>query len=377
MKEDFEKSILGKAPPVGRGLGRAYKILIIQQKMIGDVLTSSILFEALRKKYPEAELHYLIYPHTKPVVENHPFIDKIIEFDPNEYKNPVKFSKFLFKIKKQDYSAVIDVYSKTNSGIITRFSDAKIRVSYKKWYTSFFYSHVFSRKIKPVTSAGIAIEKRLQLLAPLGLKSSLQLKPKIYLSTKEKSAAKELLQNAGLLNQKPLFMISVLGSSPSKTYPPEYLAELLNEIVKQTSGKLLFNYIPSQTEEANTIYNRCLPATQKHIFMNVFGKSLREFMALTHYCCALIGNEGGAINMAKALDIPTFAIFSPSIKRKNWNIYEDGLKQVSTHPEDFFPQDFKNKSKKQILNNTDAIYKKFKPEFIKPDLINFLKRLKK
>ena len=28
------------------------KILIIQNKMIGDVLTSSILFETLRKTYP-------------------------------------------------------------------------------------------------------------------------------------------------------------------------------------------------------------------------------------------------------------------------------------------------------------------------------------
>ena len=56
------------------------KILVIQQKMIGDVLTSSILFEVLRAEYPNAELHYLIYPHTLPVVENNPFIDKIIIF---------------------------------------------------------------------------------------------------------------------------------------------------------------------------------------------------------------------------------------------------------------------------------------------------------
>jgi len=345
--------------------------------MIGDVLTSSILFEALREKYPKAELHYLIYPHTKPVVENNPFIDKVIEYDPSEYKNPLKFLKFLFQIKNQNYTSVIDVYSKTNSALITRFSDAKIRISYKKWYTSFFYTRVFNRKIKPVTNAGIAIEKRLQLLEPLGLESSLHLKPKIYLSEKEELAAKEILSNAGLLDRKPLFMISVLGSSPAKTYPPEYLAELLDEIVKQTSGKLLFNYIPSQTEEAYNIYNRCLPATQENIYMNIFGESLREFMALTRYCNALIGNEGGAINMAKALNIPTFAIFSPSIKRINWNIYEDGLTQVSTHPEDFFAQDFKNKSKKQIHGNTAALYKKFKPDYIKPELVSFLERLKK
>ncbi len=46
------------------------KILVIQQKMIGDVLTSSILFEALRLKYPNAQLDYLINEHTFPVVQN-------------------------------------------------------------------------------------------------------------------------------------------------------------------------------------------------------------------------------------------------------------------------------------------------------------------
>ncbi|WP_339649514.1 glycosyltransferase family 9 protein [uncultured Salegentibacter sp.] len=352
------------------------KILIIQQKMIGDVLTSSILFEAIRKKYPEAELHYLIYPHTKPVIENNPFIDKVISFHPQKYKNPFNFLKFLFKIRKEKYQVVIDVYSKANSAIITAFTNAEMRISYKKWYTSFLYNRVFNRNIKPEIEAGVAIEKRLQFLKPLNLDPTLAIKPKIYLTEEESLQAKNILDDKGLLGETSLFMISVLGSSPEKTYPAEYLAQLLDVIVQETSGNLLFNYIPSQTEKALEVYNHCLPVTQQHIHLKIFGKSLREFMALTSYCDAMIGNEGGAINMAKALKIPTFAIFSPSIKRINWNIYEDGLKQVSTHLEDYFPEEFKNKSKQQIRKKTPALYKKFKPHFIKPYLITFLERLK-
>ena len=54
------------------------KVLIIQQKMIGDVLTTSILFEAIKNKYPDSDLHYVINSHTFPVVENNPFIDRFI-----------------------------------------------------------------------------------------------------------------------------------------------------------------------------------------------------------------------------------------------------------------------------------------------------------
>ena len=36
------------------------KYLIIQQKMIGDVLTSSILCEAIKQKNPSAKVHFLV-----------------------------------------------------------------------------------------------------------------------------------------------------------------------------------------------------------------------------------------------------------------------------------------------------------------------------
>jgi heptosyltransferase-2 len=51
------------------------KILIIQQKMIGDVLTSSLLFEVLKNNYKESELHYLINSHTSEIINNNPLID--------------------------------------------------------------------------------------------------------------------------------------------------------------------------------------------------------------------------------------------------------------------------------------------------------------
>lgn len=37
--------------------------------MIGDVLTTSILFEALKKEFPKAQLHYLVMKHTTPVIK--------------------------------------------------------------------------------------------------------------------------------------------------------------------------------------------------------------------------------------------------------------------------------------------------------------------
>ncbi|MGM0390174.1 MAG: glycosyltransferase family 9 protein [Bacteroidota bacterium] len=351
------------------------KILVIQMKMIGDVLTSSILFEALRKKYPEAELHYLIYKQTQPVVENNPFIDKFILYEEKD-KKPYQFIKFLNKIRKENYSIVIDVYSKIGSAFISFYSGANIRISYDKKLTRSLYTDVFSRDIKAKTIAGPAIEKRLRLLNALGSAFPSEIKPKIYLTEKEINSARQLLDRAGLITKSPLFMISVLGSSKAKNYPQEYLAVLLDQIVEDTQGNLIFNYIPSQKEQAKAVYDLCNSKTQKAIHLEIFGKSLREFLALTAQCDALIGNEGGAVNMAKAIGIHCFAIFSPGVKKENWSMYDDDITQVSVHLQDFIPEIFQNKSKKELHSLNAGFYTKFKPELISAKLNQFLQRIK-
>ncbi len=53
------------------------KILVIQQKMIGDVLISSIICNNLRKAYPDAQIDYLVNSFTIPVIINNPNISTL------------------------------------------------------------------------------------------------------------------------------------------------------------------------------------------------------------------------------------------------------------------------------------------------------------
>lgn len=343
--------------------------------MIGDVLTSSILFEALRKEFPKAELHYLIYKHTFPVVENDPHIDKFLLFNPEKDRKLKGFAGLLKQISHHEYDVIIDVYSKINTAFLNMFSGAETRISYHKWYTSGAYTKTFQPKKSLKTNAGYAIENRLYLLNGISSAFPVELKPKIYLTSEEKSSAEQLLKNSGISFHRPLFMCGILGSSASKTYPLPYMAKILDFIVEKTDSQLLLNYIPKQLNEVQKLLTVCQPKTRKHIYFDVFGKSLREFMAITSYCDALIGNEGGAVNMAKALDIPTFSIFSPQVKKENWSIYEDGKKNVSVHLRDFHPEVFKDLSKKEIQKKASTFYGLLKPNLIFAKLEYFLKEV--
>ncbi len=345
------------------------KILVIQQKMIGDVLTSSIICRNVTEFYPNATVDYLVNSNTSAVVENNPFVDEFIFFTPTYRKNKRALYKFLKSIKQKKYDVVIDAYGKTESNLITFFSKAKIKISYYKWYTQFLYTHSIKRKTK--SSIGLALENRLQLLESLFKDKNFNFykKPEIYLKKDEITHAQNFLKSHKI--SKPIIMIGALGSSKKKTYPLEYMASVINEITEKASATLLFNFIPSQQKEVQKLYDLCNEKAKKSIRLDVYTKSLRDFLGVLYHCNALIGNEGGAVNMAKALNIPTFSIFSPWIKKESWHLFEDD-KNIAIHLKDVKPELFESKSKKEIKKNVESLYTDFKPSYFKSELNRFL-----
>ncbi len=340
------------------------KILVIQKKKIGDVLISSIILEVLRKNFPDSELHYLVNSNTIAVVENNPFIDKIIKFDYYANKKLSNFFKFLVQIRRSKYDIVIDAYGTPKSVLISLFSCAKETITYKKPYSKLFIKHTLERKSKSFHNTSTSLEDRMMLLEPLGINFEL-IAPKIFLTDLEIENAKKKLTKADISLDIPIIMISAIGSESFKSYPLEYMAIVLNKITKDRNVQLLFNYIPFQKQDAIKLYSLCNDETQQKIKIDFYTENLREFLAVTYICKALIGNEGGATNMAKAMNIPNFNIFSPKILKSSWNFFENETTNISVHLDDY-------ETFLEPGQTFDALYKKFKPEFFEDQLIRFL-----
>lgn len=340
------------------------KILVIQKKKIGDVLTSTVILEAIKTEFPAYEVHYLIYENTKPVVVNNPYIDKLVILSEKTRKSIKLFFKFLNDIRKQKYDVVIDAYAKPNSILIAWYSGAKKTISYEKSYTKLFLTHTTSRK--EIEGRTTALSDRLNLVEPLGIYNQ-DITPKIFIEEHEIEQAKKKLTESHISLNKPIVMISVIGSEPTKTLPLQYMAQTIDIIASYHSDiQILFNYIPSQIEQVKEVYTLCQPETQQKVFLDFFENDLRSFLAVTKLCKALIGNEGGATNMSKALGIPTYSIFSPDILKKKWFISEDGFKNISIEVYDFLPNIDPNSS---VLER----YQQFEPKLYKNSLLQFLK----
>lgn len=331
------------------------KILIIQKKFMGDILVSSVIFPLIKKKYPDAEISFLLEEKYSQILAENPYLDHLI------FWNEKNFFEMIRKIRHQKFDIVIDLYSKTGTGFLTLFSGAKKRIGFFKKYTQFFYNFPVKRKQAKSKNTTTGIEHRLQMLEPLDIPFE-EVFPKTYLSEEELHNARKILAENGLTENDNLIMISTFGSSEEKTYPLEYMMEVLNYINDfQPDAKMLCNYLPSQKELFLELYSKVSSSTQKAIIKNFDTKDLREFAAITNFCKCLIGNEGGATNLSKSLGIPTFTIFAPQIDPDGWSWSGNPKMDRFLHVKDFASEPLD--------------YQKFEPTFLKEELREFLAKI--
>lgn len=349
------------------------KILIIQNKRIGDVLISSVIANNFKKKYPDSDIHLMAYPFTHGVIENNPNIDKIISIDEKELKKISNLVKTIQEVRKEKYDIIFDPYSKFQSRVICKFGGAKQTIGHKsrkKLGNLGYYTHPVSILKNKTHIAGKAIEDRIHLLRQAGTFDEIDYEPKIFLTEKEKQyRVPERYQS------KKIIMLGILGSTPQKSMPYEYIAQIVDDIALTFDCFLLFNFAPHQKEEAGKIYEMC--HNKSNIIMDVYAKSIRDFAVLMNQCAVLVSNEGGTVHIAKALGKPTFTLFSPYINKDDWSSFEDGEFHKSVHLLDFVPDAISNLSyeqSKEIEKNPRELYLKLTPEMILPELHAFLER---
>jgi heptosyltransferase-2 len=75
---------------------------------------------------------------------------------------------------------------------------------------------------------------------------------------------------------------------------------------------------------------------------------LRGFIGILNQCDLIVGNDGGATNMAKALE--NLLIIFPWIEKKIWATLEDGIHHLSVHLNDY-NRSYCHKKQKELKQN--------------------------
>lgn len=284
---------------------------------MGDAILGTALLNAIKRNFPNAEVHYVLNSNIAKLFEGHESIDKIISFTPEERKSSWKYLKKVHSLMKHErYDAIIDMRSTLNTLPFTLFSQrSKYRIGLDKSYTKALFNYRF-----PKCREMYMGDHNTRLLSPLANGKVLDLKPCISLNVTDEEVARygEYMLGMGIDFSKPVMLCGVVAKDDDKNWNPDRMTEVLQKVLKHyPSLQMIFNYAPGREEEkARAIYQQM--GAPDNVFIDLQAKSMRELMSLAKLSTFYFGNEGGARHIVEAMGTPSLVIGSPGIPKGVW-----------------------------------------------------------
>src|ERR1700733_15171482 len=101
------------------------KFLIIRFSSIGDIVLTTPVVRCLRKKFPDAEIHFVTKAAFKDIVANNPYINKVHALGDN-------FELMMNELKAENFDYIIDLHHNLRTLRVKRFLKGVKSFSYNK-----------------------------------------------------------------------------------------------------------------------------------------------------------------------------------------------------------------------------------------------------
>ena len=276
------------------------RILLIRLKGIGDVILSTPLFRALRKKFPAAEIHLLTRSFCEPVARHNPHLDRVLVHPEKNAPFRKKIS-FFWALRTARYDWVLDLAAEPRSAWLTLATGAPLRAGYafrvRKW--------AFNRPIPKNKVRKYQAEVNLDILRALGVEDDGN-QTEIFLSREDQAWAEEIWGRPEFKSLKWKVGLNPTGSWPSKRWPAAYWRELIGKIHGTWGVRPILLGAPGDGPlldevrtglEAETLLK---PET-----------TLPQAAAFISKLDLLIGNDGTPQHLAQAFGVKSLTICGP------------------------------------------------------------------
>jgi ADP-heptose:LPS heptosyltransferase len=294
------------------------EILILRTGDYGDLLTTTPIFEALRRRFPNTRLIAGIGSWGRPVLENNPFVDEIVTLDAPWFNNFVKQSpraiaRFLLRSpqvnelrRRGGFDVGIDITgSHYGSALMLRLG-VRHRVGVRDyrggWHACQQYS-VYSMQTHVVRAA-------LDQAELLGATDLPEARPQLYLTTAERAEAARLWNDAAAPGALKL-LVGCGSGQTTKCWPESSVAQALREFTSALQRERPLNILllggAADRESANQIIANGPPGIR-----SLCGEtSLRVSFALAEQADVVLTNSSMLLHVAAAFHRPTVAVLGP------------------------------------------------------------------
>lgn len=290
------------------------RILLIRTDRIGDVALSTPAIKAVRDRYPDAYIAFMVRPCAKDIVEGNPCLDEVIIYE-KEGTHKGFFSTLLFalNIRKKRFDTAIILHPTNRAHIIAFAAGIPNRIGWNRKLP-----FLLTKAVKDEKFLGKKHEfaYTLDILREIGIKTE-EGTLSISVKKSDDESINSKLSSMGVLNSDLLIAVHPSASCPSKRWPPERFASLINRLKK--SYDLRFVLVSGPEEKAHAAR---LKGMLECGVLDFSGQtSVGELAALLKKCALFISNDSGPVHIAAAVGTPSVVIFGrkqPGLSPRRW-----------------------------------------------------------
>jgi len=275
-------------------------ILIIKLRYVGDVLLCTPLLRALRLKYPEAKIVFLVNQGTEEILKHNPCLDEVLLLPRTNWFSQLRFFR---EIRSRRFDWVLDLTDGDRSAIITAVTGASLRIGFNN--ENRWRGVVYSQCVRAKYGSMHMVDYHGQVAPQLGIHNTLGT-PEVFVSEQEEEVAQQFLQEKQL-HDRPWVMIHPTARYWSKAWPAERFAALSDRLAKQGISVVLVG-----TDKDRKVAEEIGHIAQSNPISLMGRTNLLQLAALMKRCVLFVGNDGGPMHIAAATGCPVLAIFGPT-----------------------------------------------------------------
>lgn len=292
------------------------RILITRTDRIGDVVLSTPVIAAIKKKYPRAFLGALCLPATAPILEGNPALDVILLYDKKgKQKRWWQSFAYGFSLRKHRFDVAIHLHPNHRVHWLSFLAGIPVRIGYQK-KSGFLLTHsITDEKYKGEKHEA---EYNFDLLGFLDVPTPD--KPELFfpLDPKDKTVVEQLVLAAGLDFSRPSFALHVGASGPEKRWPIERFAAVALELKKEYGWQVVLVGGPETAMLSGQLMqllgNQAIDLTGK--------LTLKQLGWLFKMVRFFLSSDSGPVHVAAAVKTPVLSLFGrtdPGLSPKRWH----------------------------------------------------------
>ncbi|OGD75555.1 MAG: hypothetical protein A2Y64_05395 [Candidatus Coatesbacteria bacterium RBG_13_66_14] len=268
------------------------KFLVIRLSSMGDVILTTPFLRALRRRFPEAEVHFLTKPLYAGLIASHPAVDRVIPFDAAV---PLRETgRFL---RAESYDVVFDLHKNLRSIPLARMART---------------GRIF-RIRKATLRRWLLIDFKLDFLKNRGDQPAVCIEAGAELGLTDDGGPPDVhppKADAALAGTTPpLWGLIPVASSWNKRWP--HFVELGRRLIERFGGTCLLFGGPDDAGLCGSIAAEIGPGAETF----ADDRELIEKAALLKHCAVAVGNDTGLTHLATAVGTPTVALFGPTTRQ--------------------------------------------------------------